>query len=52
MFAVVTVCPAVTAAPDNVNVPVVGSVVITTDWKALAGVSFGSVNPKSAAVKV
>ena len=44
MFAVVTTCPAVTATPDNVNAPVVGSVVITADWKLFRRVSFRSEN--------
>ena len=38
--------PAVTPTPESVRLPAAGSVVITTDWSALAGVSVGSVKPK------
>ena len=43
---------AVTAPPESVSVPAAGSVVISTERSALAGVSFGSVKPKFAAVNV
>ena len=41
--------PAVTATPLSVSVPAAGRVVMTALAKALAGVSLGSVKPKSAA---
>src|SRR5438876_110009 len=44
--------PATTAAPRTLSVPVPGSVVIFTAWKALGGVSWGSVKPKSARANV
>ena len=44
--------PAVTSMPDNRMTPAVGSVVIVTFCNVLAGVSFGSVKPKSLAAKV
>ena len=50
MSASATTWPALTATPLSRNVPPVGRVVIFTASKALAGVSLGSVKPKSAAV--
>ena len=52
MSATETNWPAVTATPLSVSVPSRGSVVILTAASALAGVSLGSVKPKSAAAKV
>ena len=52
MLATLMLWPAVTATPDSVRLPAPGSVVIVTALSALAGLSFGSVKPKSAAVKV
>ncbi len=52
MSATETNCPAVTATPLSVSVPAAGSVVIFTARRVLAGVSFGSLKPKSAAVNV
>src|SRR5262249_59678865 len=43
-----TNCPPVTATPLSVSVPAPGNVVISTARRALAGLSFGSLNPKSA----
>ena len=40
--------PAVTPTPFSVSAPAAGSVVIFTLAKALAGLSFGSLKPKSA----
>ena len=51
MSATLTNCPAVTAMPLSVRLPAPGSVVILTAASALAGLSFGSLKPKSAAVK-
>ena len=47
MSATLTNCPAVTATPLSVSVPAVGSVVIFTANSVLAGLSFGSLKPKS-----
>ncbi len=52
MFAAVTDWPAVTATPFKRSVPFEGSVVIVTASSVLAGVSFGSLKPKFAVVKV
>ena len=49
MSATVMNWPAVTAVPLSFSVPAPGSVVICTRLNALAGMSSGSVNPKSAA---
>ena len=49
MLASVTTWPVVMATPESLSVPVVGKVVILTLAKALAGLSLGSVKPKSAA---
>ena len=48
MLASVTSWPVVMATPESLSVPVVGSVVILTLAKALAGLSLESVKPKSA----
>ncbi|CAM5184138.1 hypothetical protein CDEF62S_04814 [Castellaniella defragrans] len=48
--ATLTLWPAVTATPFSVNAPAVGNVVIATALKASP--SAGSLNPKSAVVKV
>ena len=48
----VTNCPAVIAVPLSVSVPAPGSVVIRTAWSWLAGLSWGSVKPKSARTNV
>ena len=42
--------PAVTGVPDRLSVPDVGKVVIITEIKLFAGVSFRSLYPKSAAL--
>ena len=47
-----TNCPEVTATPDSVRLPATGGVLIFTAASVLAGVSPGSVKPKSAAVNV
>ena len=52
MSATATNWPAVTATPLSVSVPAPGSVVIFTASSVLAGVSLGSLKPKSAAVNV
>ena len=52
MFATLMLWPAVTATPDNVKLPAPGIVVIVTAVSALAGLSLGSVKPKSAAANV
>ena len=52
MSATVTIWPALTAAPLLANVPVPGKVLMRTAPRLLAGVSLGSVKPKSAATKV
>src|ERR1043166_8109446 len=52
MLAADTNCPAVTATPDSFRLPAAGKVVILTAASALAGVSLGSVKPKSLAVNV
>ena len=52
MLATLMLWPAVTATPDNVKLPAPGTVVIVTALSALAGLSFGSVKPKSAAANV
>ena len=52
MSATLTNCPAATAVPLSLSVPAPGSVAIFTAWKALGGVSWGSVNPKSARANV
>jgi hypothetical protein len=44
--------PALTATPLSVSEPVAGSVETFTASSTLAGVSFGSLKPKSAAAKV
>ena len=44
--------PAVTATPDRVRLPAPGKVVMVTALSALAGLSLGSVKPKSAVTKV
>src|SRR5262249_23676310 len=46
-----TNCPAVTATPLSVKVPPPGNVVISTAKRLFAGLSFRSLNPKSAALK-
>ena len=50
--ATVIVCPALTATPLLVRLPAPGSVAMRTAASALAGLSFASLNPKSAALKV
>ena len=45
-------CPGVTATPLSVSVPDVGSVVILTARKTSAGVSLGSLKPKSIGMNV
>ncbi len=52
IFAAVMNCPAVTAEPFRRMVPVVASVLITTPAKLCEGLSFGSLKPKLAALKV
>src|SRR5438552_1650065 len=52
MSPTLTNCPAATAAPWTLSVPVPGSVVIFTAWKALGGVSWGSVTRRSARANV
>src|SRR3989442_74595 len=52
MSAAETSPPATTATPLFFSVPVAGSVVILTAARLFAGVSLGSVEPKSAAPKV
>ena len=52
MSATETNWPAVTATPLSASVPAAGSVVILTARSVLAGVSLGSLKPKSAAVNV
>ena len=52
MSATVISVPAAKPAPESVRLPAPGSVVMMTDASAFAGVSFGSVQPKPAAVKV
>src|SRR5439155_11046815 len=52
MSAAETSPPATTATPLFFSVPVAGSVVILTAARLFAGVSLGSVKPKSAAPKV
>src|SRR6185503_14559407 len=52
MSAIGMKAPALTATLLLVNVPRLGSVVIFTASSVFGGVSFGSVKPKSAAVKV
>ena len=47
IFAALTIWPTVTATPDSFKEPVVGKVVILTLANVLAGVSLGSVKPKS-----
>ena len=48
--ATLTASPAVTGVPLSVRLPDVGNVVITTAMKLSGGESWGSLNPKSAAV--
>ncbi len=52
MFATLMLWPAVTATPFRRSVPAAVSVVMVTAVSVFAGVSFGSVKPKLAAVKV
>src|SRR5919204_521255 len=52
MSATETKSPPETAMPLSVSVPCVANVVILTAARALAGESFGSVKPKSAAANV
>ena len=52
MLAAVMTSPAVTVTPESFSVPFNGSVVMITDAKLLAGVSLGSVKPKSPVLKV
>ena len=52
MLAAGTTCPAVTATPFKNKTPDGGNVVTITLCKVLAGVSLGSVKPKSATVNV
>ena len=52
MSATETNWPAVTATPLSVSVPAAGSVLIFTASRVLAGLSFGSLKPKSAAANV
>src|SRR3989442_1497485 len=52
MSPTLTNCPAVTAMPLSLSAPATGSVVIRTAWKPLAGLSWGSVKPKSARANV
>ena len=51
MLAKLMLWPAVTATPLKVRLPLPGKVVMVTAAKLLAGLSFGSLKPKSAAVK-
>ena len=52
MLAAGITCPTVTAVPFKVRVPAPGKDAMMTDCSVLAGVSLGSVKPKSAALKV
>ena len=52
MSARVMVWPALSATPLLVSVPAPGRAAIFTACSVLAGASFGSVKPKSAATKV
>ena len=52
MLAKLMLWPAVTGTPLRVKLPLAGKVVMLTAWKLLAGLSFGSVKPKSAALKL
>ena len=52
MLATETLWPAVTATPDSARVPAPGMVLILTAVSALAGLSLGSVKPKSALANV
>ena len=52
MSATVMVWPALTAAPLLVRVPAPGRVLMRTAASALAAISFGSLKPKSVALKV
>ncbi len=52
MSAAATTWLAATATPSSFSVPAAGSVVILTAANAFAGVSFGSVKPKSAVANV
>jgi hypothetical protein len=45
-------CPATTATPSSLSVPLAGSVVIFTESSRSAGVSLTSLKPKSPVVNV
>ena len=51
MSAMLMLWPTVTAAPPSVRLPAVGRLDMVTAIKALAGLSFASLNPKSVAAK-
>ena len=52
MSAAPTVCPATTGVPLLASTPATGSVPMRTPRSALAGLSEGSLKPKSATLKV